>query len=249
MPSFRIAAAQSVSVSGDIPANVAGHCDFIIKASAYKVDVVVFPELSLCGYELPMIGACALQPDDDVLAPIRALVRSKALSVIIGAPVISKSGHIHIGAITYFSDGRTSIYRKHHLHPGEERFATSCSLPSIAYQVGNESFALAICADTAYEQHAQAAADVGASLYLASVLVSDGGYANDTGNLRRYAERHSMVTLMANHGGPTGSYVSAGKSAIWSEEGTLVAAAPGVGKYLVIADKKSAGWVGEVHKI
>jgi len=249
MSSLRIAAAQSVSVPGDIAANVAAHCNFIAEASACNVDIVVFPELSLCGYELPLIGACALQPDDEVLAPIRELASGKAISVVVGAPILSTSNRIHIGAITFLPSGETSIYCKQHLHPGEERFASACASPCNTYQVGGEAIALAICADTAHEQHPQAAAAVGASLYLASVLVSDAGYVTDAGNLQRYAERYRMATLMANHGGPTGGYVSAGKSAFWSQEGKLVVAAPSAGQYLVIASKSSKGWAGDLRKI
>lgn len=135
------------------------------------------------------------------------------------------------------------------MHPGEERFASACASPCCTYQVGGEAIALAICADTAHEQHPQAAAAVGASLYLASVLVSDAGYVTDAGNLQRYAERYRMATLMANHGGPTGGYVSAGKSAFWSQEGKLVVAAPSAGQYLVIASKTSKGWAGDLRKI
>lgn len=135
------------------------------------------------------------------------------------------------------------------MHPGEERFASACASPCCTYQVGGEAIALAICADTAHEQHPQAAAAVGASLYLANVLVSDAGYVTDAGNLQRYAERYRMATLMANHGGPTGGYVSAGKSAFWSQEGKLVVAAPSAGQYLVIASKTSKGWAGDLRKI
>ncbi|NMM38697.1 MAG: carbon-nitrogen hydrolase family protein [Glaciimonas sp.] len=249
MSSLRIAAAQSVSVPGDIAANVAAHCNFIVEASACDVDIVVFPELSLCGYELSLIGACALHPHDEVLAPIRELASGKAISVVVGAPILFASNNIHIGAITFLPNGEASIYCKQHLHPGEERFASACASPCSTYLVGGETIALAICADTAHEQHPQAAAAVGASLYLASVLVSDAGYATDAGNLQRYAECYCMATLMANHGGTTGGYVSAGKSAFWSQEGNLVVVAPSAGQYLVIASKSSEGWAGELRKI
>jgi predicted amidohydrolase len=249
MSSLRIAAAQSVSIPGDIPANVAAHRDFIIEAAAYDVDIIVFPELSLCGYELPLIGACAVRPDDAVLAPLRELATSKGILVVVGAPIVSASNKAYIGTIMFFPEGEARIYRKQHLHPGEERFVTACAAPCGTYQVADESIALAICADTAHEQHPQAAAAAGASLYLASVLVSDAGYIADSGKLQHYAGRYGMATLMANHGGPTGGYVSAGKSAVWSQDGKLVVAAPGTGQYLVIASKNLAGWAGELRKI
>jgi predicted amidohydrolase len=49
----------------------------------------------------------------------------------------------------------------------------------------------------------------------------------DSAILQGYAQKHSMAVLMANHAGLTGGWQSAGRSAVWSEDGTLVAAAPG----------------------
>ena len=47
---IRIAAAQAPSVAGDIAANIAIHLRFIAAAQAEGVQLLVFPELSLCGY-------------------------------------------------------------------------------------------------------------------------------------------------------------------------------------------------------
>jgi predicted amidohydrolase len=101
----------------------------------------------------------------------------------------------------------------------------------------------AICADTTHPEHARAAADAGATLYVAGVLISNGGYEADAALLRRYAEEHRMTVLMANHGAPSGGYTCAGKSAIWAPGGTLIAQAEGPGDYLVIAEENN-GWHG-----
>ena len=53
-PGFKIAAAQVASVRGDIEANVATHAAAIQAASERHVSVLVFPELSLTGYELDL---------------------------------------------------------------------------------------------------------------------------------------------------------------------------------------------------
>nr|BFE89615.1 hypothetical protein GCM10020185_01510 [Pseudomonas brassicacearum subsp. brassicacearum] len=55
-----------------------------------------------------------------------------------------------------------------------------------------------------------------------------------------------MTVLMANHGGATGGWESAGRSAIWGPDGSLLAAAPGTGELLVIARRDVNGWVGQV---
>ena len=86
-------------------------------------------------------------------------------------------------------------------------------------------------------------------MYATSALVTDNGYRNDSGLLAGYADKHDMVVLMANHGGMTGGWEPAGRSAIWAEGGELVVAAPGTGDCLVVARSEPRGWTGVVIAI
>ena len=249
MKPLRIAAAQSVSLPGNISANIDTHCAFIRAASAAAIDLLLFPELSLTGYELGLLGSCALKADDVVLALVRELACSESMTVIVGAPLDNCTPQPHIAAITFFPDGRTDVYCKTHLHPGEQDFATAGAGDARCHALNDEFFSLAICADTAHEVHAESAARAGASLYLASVLVSEGGYAADAGLLSSYAARCGFAVLMANHGGPSGGYASAGKSAVWAPGGELIIAAAGSGSQLVIAQKTEQMWSGELIEL
>ena len=246
---MRIAAAQSLSAANDLAANVDIHCRFIAAAQAAKVDILVFPELSLSGYELPTLGNCLVQAQDALLAPIRQLLEGGSMTVVLGAPLPSGSPLPYIGAITLFPDGRSSLYYKQHLDPSEVAFASEGERCAVRHDLADESFALAVCADIGHEQHAQRAAASGASLYLAGVLLSQKGYPQDAANFSRYAAEYRMTTLLANHGGPSGPYVSAGRSAIWAPDGALVVEAPGPGSYLVIAEKHATGWQGELLSV
>ena len=246
---LRLAAAQSGSLPGDIPGNVINHCRFIDRAAAAQVDVLVFPELSLCGYEPACLRACALHPDDPALAPIRERARTLDMTLVVGAPMPSPSAAPFIGAITFFPGGETAVYHKHWLHAGEEAFATPGASPSCVHRIHDEAFALAICADTAHEQHARDAAGAGAAHYLAGVLWTEGGYAAGARQAQGYAARYTMAVLVANHGGPSGGYESAGRSAFWAPGGALIAAADGPGDHLVIATRDARGWSGEVLSV
>jgi predicted amidohydrolase len=238
MAGLRFAAAQLASVPLDIAANVARHLDFIDAASAARVELLVFPELSLCGYELAGMAACALAADDPLLAPLRARAVSANMTLVVGAPLANPDGLPGIGAITFHPDGRSSAYRKHFLHAGEERHAAAGSAISQLHQVRGVTVALAICADTGQQQHPHAAAVAGAQLYAAGSLISRGGYEKDTGQLAGYARLFGMDVLMANHAHASGGYESAGRSAIWAAGGDLLIAAPGPGEMLVIAGGK-----------
>lgn len=247
MSSIRIAGAQSISVAGNIAANVQTHAEFIAAAHSAKIDLLVFPELSLCGYELQLLRDCVLHPDDSRLTPIRNMACETQMNVVVGAPVANGAGMAPaIGAITFFADGRHSVYRKEHLHPGEELFASKGNTESRTDELLGKSFSLAICADTTHESHAASAAMAGASLYLAGVLVSEAGYAADTAKMQHYATSLNLGVLMANHGGPSGGYVSAGKSAFWAPGGSLVVQALGTESVLVVAENHAGSWDGRL---
>ncbi|MDD1001547.1 carbon-nitrogen hydrolase family protein [Pseudomonas sp. TNT2022 ID642] len=246
MSTLTIAAAQSFSLAGDILGNIVRHGRFIEAAAEQGVELLVFPELSLTGYEGPDAAALAIDPQDAVLQPLRDLARELGVTAVVGMPIrLEGSVSALIGALVLGADGSLGVYSKQHLHTGEERFfAPGFGGPTL--RIGGEVVALAVCADFTHASHAAAAADQGANLYAAGVLISDKGYAVDTAILQGYARQHSMAVLMANHGGLTGGWQSAGRSSIWSEDGSLIVAAPGTGDLLVVAQRNDGAWQGRV---
>lgn len=239
MAGLRIAAAQSASIPGDIDANLQRHCAFIDAAAGAGVELLVFPELSLTGYEPALLAANLLAADDTRLTPLRARAQSLGMTIIAGAPLPNKDGLPHIGALIFHADGRTSTYRKHFLHPGEEQFAAAGSAVSKIIDVRGVPVALAICADTANQQHPHAAAVAGATLYAAGSLISSAGYEKEQSLLSGYAKLFSLGILLANHAFATGGYTCAGRSAVWLPDGQLLVEAPGQGEFLVLADEDS----------
>jgi predicted amidohydrolase len=241
---IRIAAAQAPSVAGDLAANLQTHLRFIAAARAEGAQLLVFPELSLCGYELPLLRTCALAADDARLAPLRAA--ADGMTVIVGAPVIDAGAERPcIASITFTADGGTRIYRKQYLHDGEEVYAQPGPIGAQAHALHGQHYVEAICADTTHAAHARAAAAAGASLYVAGVLISTTGYEKDATLLRGYAEMHNMGVLLANHAAPSGGYATAGNSAFWAPGGQLIVQAEGPGDQLIIAEENS-GWQGRV---
>lgn len=240
MAGLRFAAAQSASVPCDIAANVARHCSFIDAAHAAGVQLLVFPELSLSGYELAGMAACALAPDDARLAPLRERAAATGMTIVAGAPLANPAGLPSIGAITFHPDGRRSAYRKHFVDPSEVEFAAPGAAISQLHTVGGVPAALAICADTGNPLHPHAAAVAGARLYLAGSLISRKGHAAEQTRLATYAKLHGMGVLLVNHALDSGGYVTAGASAYWAPGGALVIAAPGPGQLLVVVDDDGA---------
>ncbi|BFT63156.1 nitrilase-related carbon-nitrogen hydrolase [Pseudomonas moorei] len=249
MPPLIIAAAQSSSIAGDLAGNIARHQRFIKVAAEQGVQLLVFPELSLTGYERGVAAELALAPDAAALQPLRDFAQEVGVTTVVGMPIrLSDTAPVLIGALVMGADGSLGVYSKQHLHLGEEVvFAPGYGGETLL--VGADTIALAVCADFTHASHAAAAAEQGADVYAAGVLITEKGYGPDTGLLKGYAQTHSMVVLMANHGGATGGWESAGRSAIWSANGSLVAAAPGTGDLIVIARRDVDGWSGQVVSV
>jgi predicted amidohydrolase len=245
-PLLRLAAAQSTSLAGDVAGNVAAHGRYIETAAAAGVDILVFPELSLSGYEPDLTAGCALTAQDAVLQPLQEKARAARMIVIAGAPLLSAGARPYIGVIVFFPDRAPLTYCKRYLHPGEEVFAEVGEAPSCTFRRGGDCCALAVCADTTQEQHMRDAVDAGANLYLAGVLWSAKGYAADAAQLQTYATEYPVAILMANHGAPSGGYAAAGRSGVWAPGGKQVVVAPADGACLVVATRRADLWTGEV---
>jgi hypothetical protein len=89
---------------------------------------------------------------------------------------------------------------------------------------------------------AQRSAVAGASLDAASALVGESGYPVDSALLQGQAQRHRMAALLANHGGPTGCWTSAGRGAFQDEQGRSIAALPGPGDGPLVVRTSGGAW-------
>jgi predicted amidohydrolase len=239
MAGLRIAAAQSASIPGDIAANVRRHCLFIDAAAAAKVQLLVFPELSLSGYEPSLLADAALSPDDARLAPLQQRADATGMTIVVGVPLSNNSGLPYIGAIAFQPHGPARSYRKHFLYPGEEQFAAAGAAISMLIDLQGVSVGLAICNDTSDQRHPHAAMVAGATLYVTGAVLTPDGHKAESARLAGYARLFNIGILLANHAYATGGYPSAGGSAAWLPDGQLLVNAAGQGELLVIADEDS----------
>lgn len=245
MPNLDICAAQYCAVAGDLNANLERHARFMRLAAQQGVAFLLFPELSLTGYEPSLARSLALTADSERLLPLRELAQQLGMTTVVGLPLLHRGSEgVFIAALVFAADGSTNIYTKQHLHPGEDE-VFSPGQGGALLNIKSEQIALSVCADFNHASHAQAAAQAGADIYAASVLISDNGYPHDSGLLQGYAKEHSMGVLMANHGGPSGGWACAGRSAFWSAGGELVVSAAGTGDCLVIVRRRQGVWQGE----
>ena len=133
-------------MKGDVSANIKMHLLTVQKAFEIGVSYIVFPELSVTGYEPLLAGDLAFSEDDSRLAPLIDAAISCNIYIAVGAP-LQAEGLPYIGEIIIFPNGRTETYSKMNLHPGEENyFSVGEKYHSI--DIGNEKIFNAICADT-----------------------------------------------------------------------------------------------------
>lgn len=244
MSAFAIAAAQIASIAGDVSKNIETHARAIRAAAQHGVRVLVFPELSLTGYEPTIAAELAFTPDDPRLTLLAELAREHHLTALVGAPLAAQPLP-QIAAFVLSDASRTAVYAKIHLHPGEdEHFSpgdTPVVFPREPHKVG-----VAICADLTQAAHARACAALGADIYAAGVCISHRGYDADAELMAGHAARHRMLAVMANYNRPTGGHDVAGKSAIWSPAGRRLVWADRSADALVIATRVEGHWRGTV---
>src|SRR5690242_478209 len=103
-----IAVAQTCPVRGDVPANLDENARLAHLAASEGAQVVVFPELSLTGYELGLAEGLGFSEDDPRLSPLLDVAASRGTTLIVGAPV-RVGPSLHIGAFILSPDRTTGL--------------------------------------------------------------------------------------------------------------------------------------------
>ena len=246
MAAFKIAAAQVASKRGDIVGNVATHVVAMAAAARHGVSLLVFPELSLTGYELDIAADLAITETDNRLDPLLALAHRENIEAIVGAPVQEGTGKPKLGAFVIGSNGVRKTYHKMHLGGDEPTYFSPGAGGPLLLTVAGRKVGIAICADSSQPEHPEAYALSGAEIYAAGVFLTDAWYQTDVPRLATYARTHGMLTVMANHAASVGTYQSMGKSTIWTPDGEVLVQAAGTNDALLIASSSNGGWRGEV---
>ena len=218
---MKIAAAQLKPVFQDTEANIQSHLRYIDEASKEGVSLIVFPEMSLTGYERELASAMAFEEDDIRLAIFRERAKKYKMLIIAGAPIRIEA-QLHIGLFVCTPEGTLRIYTKQYLHTGEEDFFAPSFKHNPLLVHGREKISLAICADIGNPKHPEAAAESETSLYVASIFYSPEGIEKGYEQLGSYAKKHKMQVLMANYAGRSYGMESAGRSAYWNSKGELM---------------------------
>lgn len=132
---------------------------------AAEARVVVFPELSLTGYEL---DARVVAPDGPALTPIVDACAEMGSIALVGAPVADENGRAFIAMLRVDADGVQMAYRKTWLG-GRESDRFSAGDGPVVLEIDQWRLGLAICKDTGAAQHTAGMAALGIDVYVAGL--------------------------------------------------------------------------------
>lgn len=242
-----LSAAQTIPKRGNITENLNDHYRLTKLAAAHGSQVIVFPELSITGYEREEAANLSFTPNDQKLNTLKALAMEEKILIIAGAPVKLETG-LCIGSFVLFPDGKTALYTKQFLHGGEEQFFLSGFDHNPAINLQNERISLAICADITNPLHPANAAKANCTIYIASLFYTPNGIPEGHRLLSEFAKNYAITVLMANYGGDSWGMASGGQSACWSDTGEMLANLDSSGEGLVILEKENGIWGGKTVK-
>ena len=218
---LKIGAVQFKPVAGDIEENLIRHTKFIELAADEGLELVYFPELSITGYEPQLAKSLALETSNTAFDIFQHLSNIHNITIGVGAP-LSLNGDIQIGMVWFEPNKARSSYKKQLLHPDEARYFIAGNKQTII-QTRNYHIAPAICYESLQPSHAEAAANLGANVYAASVAKHSGGITKAMQHYPEAAKKHSMCVVMANCVGPCDDFIGEGSSAAWDTNGKLLA--------------------------
>ncbi|MGO4147004.1 carbon-nitrogen hydrolase family protein [Paenarthrobacter sp. YAF11_1] len=225
-----------------VEANVAAHVVLVEQACKRGARLVLFPELSLTGYELTAFEvpgeagspsqagqqSAWLTDGDPRLRPLQDVCARTGAVVVVGAGWREADQTPRLASLIVGPDGAVKPVFKTHLHGPERELFVPGSGP-VVVDVHGWRVAFAVCADAAHPAHAVAAAEAKADVYAVSALYTRGDELRLGLHLGARSMDHRMFGLLANLGGKTSLGPSCGLSGGWSPDGAALVRAAGTG--------------------
>jgi predicted amidohydrolase len=231
---MKICVAQTKPVKGDIQSNIVNHKKLIDLAVSFGADTVIFPELSLTGYEPELSKELATNQDDSRFDDFQKISDTRQITIGVGAPTKHDTG-ICISMIFFQPHKTRQTYSKKYLHPDEEEFFIG-GQSFMSLIVNKKNIAPAICYELSVPEHSENAFKNGAEIYIASVVKSVKAVDKALTTLSDIANKYSMAVLMSNCVGQSGGYECAGKTSIWNNKGLLAGQLNDINEGILIID-------------
>lgn len=234
---MKICLAQYKAIKGDIKNNLDNHARMIHMAADHGTHLIIFPELSVTGYEPTLANKMSIDADDNCLDNLQEISNTKNIVIGAGMPVNSQAG-ITISMLVFEPYQPREIYSKQYLHADEQPFFVNGEPHQVSF-FKKHGIAMVICYEISIPEHAAAAHAAGASVYIASVAKSVTGVEKALQELPVIASKYSMAVLMADCVGHCDDFDCGGKSSAWNNQGQLLSQLNGSDEGLLIYDTES----------
>lgn len=243
---MRIALAQVNPTVGDLEGNAALTIAWVEKAAAAGADLVVFPELVVCGYppEDLVLRDYFLADCQEALLKVASCCRD--VVALVGTPLY-EDGKVY-NAAAVLSNGRVAGWYRKMLLPNyavfdEKRYFTPGSRSTVVETAGVR-LGITICEDIWEEGPALAAATAGGATVIVNLSMSP--YHQGKGRerealLSERARRTGAWICYVNGVGGQDELVFDGHSVVFDPQGRLTARAPQFEEALLVAELDSAG--------
>lgn len=174
-----MALAQINSICGDVEENLERMRHFIERAADSGAEMIVFPEMCLCGYmvmngrDFETFYKCVQQLDSNPIRELTSLASEKWIHVVFGAPMEdpAKRGVVYNSAVLIEPGGRVNVYNKIHLPTG--RYGEGVFFEHMYCKPGSElkmcktslgKIGLQVCRDFAFPEASRAYCYAGADM-------------------------------------------------------------------------------------
>ncbi|SHJ28974.1 carbon-nitrogen hydrolase family protein [Aquimarina spongiae] len=217
---MKICIAQIQSLKGNIQKNIQNHLEIIQHAITLNGEMVIFPELSVTGYEPELAKALALEVNNPIFDPFQQLADDHDIVIGVGMPTIAPNG-IHISMLIFQAKKDRSIYAKRILHQDELPYFVSGDHPP-SLDLKGEKIAIGICYETLQREHFINAVQNEVTVFIASVAKPERGLEKAYVHFPSMAKEFEIPILMSNSIGYCDNFLSNGQSAVWNDKGELL---------------------------
>jgi predicted amidohydrolase len=234
---MNVALCQLKPTAGNIGKNITRHLEFIEVAISNAADFIVFPELSLTGYEPALANQLAMNLADQRLDVFQEISNVNEIAIAVGLPCTSANG-ITISLAIFQPHVMINKYSKDFLHPDEyPNFIPGTNLMNLS--VNDTKIALAICYELSVKEHIERSFSTSPDVYIASVAKSEKGVKLSEKILSETARKNATLVMMCNSVGLQDGGECAGTTSAWNPSGNMLCQLDTMHEGILFVDTKT----------
>lgn len=222
--SLRIAAVQAEARTGAVEQNISKAAGFIRQAASEQVDVIVFPEAFVTGYDDDAFaGPLPSSRELSWLDPVQEAVDETGMTVVLNTALARDDSRTLTDVVVSPGGSPVLAYDKQHLYDSERTVFTPGNA-GFSLAVNGVELGLSVCYDANFPEHAAAAAANNVSVYVNSGAYFPGGEHRRDLHYAARALDNGMYVVFSGLVGGTKGFI--GGSAVFDPVGRRIAHVP-----------------------